>query len=125
MTDDDVVEEIDSQELSCLRETVRDADVFGAWLRIAARVVVRNNDCRGVRQEGDLEDFPRVHEGRVKRPSTVLVPRNRAMLGRDAEHAEDFCRGGFEGPGLVIGGALKSPIVTSSRLTPDFEPSVS
>ena len=60
---DDVIEDGDAEELAGRGDASSQAVIFGARFRIAARVVVAEDDRDGAGQDGGTEDPARVHEG--------------------------------------------------------------
>src|ERR1043165_4055036 len=66
--DDDVIEQSDAEKLADLCQPARDGDVLLAWLRVATRMVVRDDDARSRHEHGRAENLPRVDDARVERP---------------------------------------------------------
>ena len=64
VADDDVIEHVNTEELPRLNKTLRQRVVIGARRRITARVIVRQDDRRSVREKGCLEHFARLCCGR-------------------------------------------------------------
>ena len=52
-----MVQNADAEELSSLTQAFRQFDVFYAWRRISARMVVRQDDRLGVPRNRGLEDL--------------------------------------------------------------------
>ncbi len=62
VADHDVVEDADADDLAGPLEPSRDRAVLGRRVRVARRVVVDEDQRRGVRKDRGLEDLPRVNE---------------------------------------------------------------
>jgi hypothetical protein len=71
-------------------EALRHLVVLGTRCRVAARMVVREDDCAGVGEDGGFEDFARVNEGAIECPATDLVIADHLVLGREHQDGEDF-----------------------------------
>lgn len=67
--DNDVVVDGDVEHLADSNEPLGDLDVFWAGVRVAAGVVVRDDDARRTRPNRLAEDLSRAHNGHGKRPN--------------------------------------------------------
>jgi hypothetical protein len=76
--EDQVGEDLDAEKLTAGHEPARQAEVFGRWLGIPARVVVSEDKGRASGKDSGLEHFPRVNE-RAREPADERVwkPRTR------------------------------------------------
>src|SRR5882672_4355380 len=90
VTDDDVVEHFHAEQRAGINEAAGQLDVVSAWDRIAAGMVVRQDDRRGVCQQGRLEDLARMHQRSVERASADLVIGDHAQLRGYTEDCEDL-----------------------------------
>ncbi len=61
VADDNVVESMDAKELRPLEEPARQRDIISGWLRIAARMVVGEDDRGGTGRNGSSEHLARIH----------------------------------------------------------------
>ena len=60
VAEDHVVEDADAEEFAGVAQALRELDVLCARCRIPARMIVSQEDRRGVAGDGRLEDFARV-----------------------------------------------------------------
>ena len=52
VSNDDVIENFDFEKLARSNEVTGDFDVGLGWSRLAARMIVRDDDCGGARHDG-------------------------------------------------------------------------
>ena len=52
VSNDDVIENFDFEKLARSNEVTGDFDVRLGWSRLTARMIVRDDDCRGARHDG-------------------------------------------------------------------------
>ena len=69
IADHDVIEDSDAEEIAGLFEAARERAVLRGRLRISGRVVVDEDDGRGVADDRWLEDLARVNERGRECPS--------------------------------------------------------
>src|SRR5205823_4229668 len=62
VTDHDMIEHADADQLTDLPEPLRDGPILGRGCRVAARVVVDEDQGRGVREDRGLEDLAWMNE---------------------------------------------------------------
>ena len=87
-----MIEYVDTDQRADGSKASRQRHIVWTRRRIATRMVVREHDSRGIRQERGLEHFARMHQRAIERPSTHFVVRDQSMLGREAQNAEDLTR---------------------------------
>ena len=92
IANDDVVEHVHAEQRAGINEATCQLDVVSAGARIAAGMIVREDDRCGVCQQRRLEHLARMDERRVKRASAHLVIGDHAMLRGQAEDSEDLAR---------------------------------
>src|SRR5690349_12582934 len=61
-SDDDVVVHVQLEQPRALDQLTRETDVFAARRRVAARMVVQQDDRGGRLEDGGLENLARVHQ---------------------------------------------------------------
>lgn len=62
-TQDDVIEERDTEKVTGLAEAGGEGMIFRAWRRIAGRMIVGAQEGAGVHQNEGLEDLARMNDG--------------------------------------------------------------
>ena len=82
VTDDEVIEDVDAEEFASSRKASRDLVVLRTRRRVAAGVIVREDDRRRVRENRRFEHFARVNDRAVERATTDLVIADHLMLRR-------------------------------------------
>src|SRR4030043_966623 len=80
----DVVENLYSHHPACLHQLLGDPDVFFARIRIAARMIVKEDDSCGGFQESLPKDIPRMDDARIECPFG-----NRHLLNQPIGTAEE------------------------------------
>jgi hypothetical protein len=67
VSNDDVIQQFNADQLSTLGEPSRELDVLAAWPGISSRVIVNKNDAASAYGDRGLEDFSWMHEIREHR----------------------------------------------------------
>ena len=87
VTENDVIEQGDADELAGLPETGSQGAVFGAGSRIAGRVIVRTQSGAGIHENERLEDFARVNDRQGERADRNDIKTDDAVFGiKSADH---------------------------------------
>ena len=112
MANDHVVEDFDLEELTSPDEFAGDPNVRLGWRRIAAGVIVREDDRRGIDHDRQPEDFARVDQEGVDRADGYQVVALDPAAGvEDQDHhalafeVEERITGDVLTP--VVGGAFR------------------
>ncbi|QNM62454.1 hypothetical protein XHV734_3731 [Xanthomonas hortorum pv. vitians] len=90
--DNQVVEDSDVQEAQGLLQALRDFAVGFAGLRIAARVIVKQDDCSSAKLEGTLDDDSAVDFAAVDCAVEEVLGGQDVVLGVEEDDAEHFVR---------------------------------
>ena len=61
-----MIEYRNAEQLAGLHQALRNGLVFGTGCQIPRRMVVKQDQCGGVAEDGGLEDFPGMHDGAVE-----------------------------------------------------------
>ena len=64
---DDVVQDGNAYKVTDLNKPPRDSEVFFAWFRVAARMVVYEHDAGRGSNDGGAEDFARMNDAGIER----------------------------------------------------------
>src|SRR5579859_7792466 len=67
VADNDVVEQFDVEQFSGGYQLIGDVDIFGGGGRVAARVVVADDNVGAVAHDGRAEDFGNAQHGTIDR----------------------------------------------------------
>lgn len=90
--DHQVVQHPDVEEAHCLLQALGDLAVGFAWLRIAAWVIMKQDDGRSVQIQGALGDHPRVHLAAVDGAEEEMLGCQDVILDVQEDDPEDFVR---------------------------------
>lgn len=88
--DNNVVEQPNLHQLQRLLDADGDGAVGGGGLRVAARMVVKGDDRRGIQQERPLHDFARVDFRAVHGAEEQVFDRQDGVPDVEEDAAEDF-----------------------------------
>lgn len=91
-TDDQVVEDADVQKRQRLLQAFGDLAVGFAGLRVAARVIVKQDDCGSAELKSALCHDSRVDIAPVDGAAEEVLGVQDLVLGVEEDHAEDFVR---------------------------------
>src|SRR5687767_760122 len=67
VSDDDVIEDFDFEKLTGSNEVPSNFDVRLGWCRIAARMIMRDDDCRRTRHNRQSKNLPGMTKDRIHR----------------------------------------------------------
>ncbi len=104
VTEDDVIEQGDAEELAGLPEAGSQGAVFGARSRIAGRVIVRAQGGTRIHEDERLEDFARVNDRQGERADRNDVKPDDAVLGIKSANHELFAIDALEAGSKERGG---------------------
>jgi hypothetical protein len=88
VTDDDVIEDSNTDKLACLAQPPRQGEIFAGGRWITARMIVNEDHRRCVAEDRGLEHFPWVHEGRGERAEAHQIDPDRAILAVEEHYPE-------------------------------------
>ena len=89
---DDVIEDADAQDFARLDETVGHAAIFAARCRVAAGVVVDEDECSRGLLDGLAKDLPRMHETRRQGALRYEHLAGQAMAAIEEQRVEALVR---------------------------------
>ena len=89
---DDVVEQRNAEQLSSMAEAIGERDILRARRRIAARMVVHDDDARSARPDGRSEHLPRMNQTRGERAARDLAPADGTAARIEHHHPKTFDR---------------------------------
>ena len=96
MPDNDVIQELNPQEFTCVGKAGRKRSVFPAGLDITAGVVVAAYDGCGLRQDRGLKYFTRMNHRSRQTSHRYRMDSSNAVLLVKEEHHKVFAVGTFE-----------------------------
>ena len=85
-----VIENLDAEEPASFDETPREFGVLAAGVRVAAGVIVEEDDPGGAAEDRGLEYLARMNERAVEAADGDDVHRGDAVPGVDKQNAEDL-----------------------------------
>jgi hypothetical protein len=88
VTDNQGVQHIDAEKVAAYFQSMGDIDVIRRWRRFAARVVVGNDNARGMMQDRGQKHFPRMHQRGVEGSDADNVPPNDPPIDVERQNAE-------------------------------------
>lgn len=78
---DDVVEDLQVHEFSCIHQSLCDLFIGIAWIYVTRWMVVGNDQGMGIGKESTFEDFTRMDKGCVQCPFADHLRTNDLILG--------------------------------------------
>ena len=85
-----MIDKVDAERTTDLVEKLGRPNILGAWPRIAAGVIMRKDDRRGIMLEGSPENHPRMNGEMPDAALLQLFIGNQAMSLIEEDNAQDF-----------------------------------